>query len=742
MLTFLLVLTLVASQGQSTTSTLIEAEAYAECSPSGKGLARPHDLPWASGRTGLIRFPPVERVSWRFRVATEGPHDVWFRYAAVREVPVRWSLDNGDWIETRAPATGAFAGRGAWDWALLGTVDLSSEEQTLSMAGAGLRPDCFWIERAGQGKPDWPLAPAAPSHTPEVLEKLRDLPPRSRAEWFREAALVELPSWIEETRVGLHTRLSVAWTDKPLFTRAEAAAASLGAPAIVRHVKSMSGACFWPSAWGAVAPWVEEATIDGVDPVAAMAQRARAEGLAFVAYYRHQEDRPLAEEHPDWVCRDASGQTIRTASEPRLCFHSPFANVTLGRFLEIAERGANGLYLDESHQPLEGCWCEWTRAAFLGATGLPLPKAPLLEDPLYQRFLAFNEDSLARRLWQWRRALRGHDSEFVLLVSTHRQPGLAQPLPTLRLASVGDAVKTEFGLGAGRGLLGGSSKGAAHSTDALLSLGWAMSRDGGFGRPAHVWIHALEGAPRWRAAAAAVVASGCVANLDHPESSLPDARAFSEAFELAQRLGAPLAGARPLPSVLLHLPERARNALLPDEVAAREKVIGPFASAWEALLNARLPARIASDDELATEIPADAQLLFLPAPTSLEDLQRRTVERFELRGGVVIESDPERLVLAVRDLSFPIALEAPPEVQAHWFRAPDGALLLGITNSASWVLDARASAPRRVEGARLTLTEAVRSITVWPAGESLPVPPTRVVSLPAFQEALILRVEE
>ena len=701
-------------------------------------MARPHDLPWASGRTALVRFPAAERVRWHFPSRSDAPLELWLRYAAAREVPVRWSIDGDPMRETRVPPTGAFEGRDAWGWALLGTLGAGDGERTLSLAGAALRPDCFLLQSPGLGAPGWPPTPAPPEHAPAVLEALRSAEPRAEATWLTESARLSLPAWLETTRVGLHTRLSVAWTDRPVFTRAEQAAASLGAPAIVRHVKSMRGECFWSSAHGAVAGWVEGASVDGEDPVAAMARRAHDNDLAFVAYYRHQEDRPLAREHPDWVCRDAWGRTIRRSGEPRLCFHSPFAELTSARLLELAQRGADGIYLDESHQPIEGCWCDWTRAAFERETGLPLPPAPLLEDPLYRRFLAFMEDSLARELTRWRETLSAREGGCVLLVSTHRQPEGTDPWPTLRLASVGHAAKTEFASGAPASrerLLGAST-----SRDARIALGWAMSRDGAFGRPAHVWVHGLRGPERWRAAVGAIVASGCVANLDHPEQTLPDPESYAEALAFGRELAQPFAGARPLPDVLLHLPERARNAFGTD----REAVDGPFLAAWEALLARHRPVRILSDDELASALPAGAQVLFLPNRQLLEESQRATFERFANEGGVVIESDPRRLVAATAGLPLPVALQAPAHVQAHWFRAQDGALVIGLTNAPAWIDEPNAGAPEPVVDARLSLLNEVRAVTVWPGGRRLPLPSGRAareLRLPSFENAVVLRIE-
>ncbi len=722
---------------------LIEAEDYVAHLPDDPNLLRTHDLPWASARTALIRFPRAEEVHWQLD-ASPGRRDLWIRYAATRSIALAWNVEDGPRTVTELPGTGALEGRGAWGWARLGAVDVLERGLRLSVEGAGLRPDCFALVPEGSGEPDWPSAPPLPDYPDTVLKRLAEIPPRAEAPWLTASADIELPDWIERSRVGLHTRLSAAWIGKPLFHVAESAAAGLGAPALVRHVKSMSGLCYWPSRIGAVHPSVEAEA--GPDLVRAMVRRADQANLAFVAYYRHQEDLPLADTHPDWVCRDVQGRTIRTAGEPRLCFHSPFAEATLDRLLELVERGVDGIYLDESHQPLEGCWCPWTRKAFLAETGLPLPGSASPNDPLYRRFVAFTEDSLARELWRWREQVRQHDPDAVLLVSTHAQPDPAEPRPTLRLASIADVVKTEYAIASRPALwhfLERLPERERPARDALMTQGWAASRDGAFGRPAHVWIHGLEGAARWRAAAAAVVVSGCVANLDHPEASLPDAASFAAAIELARELARPLAGARPVPAVLLHLPERAHNELLPDRLAAWQATRAPFLAAWEALLSQHLPARILGDDQLEGDLPPGAELLFLPCPERLGDRQRATVERFRASGGLVVESEVDRLSSAARSLELPVRLELPDRVQAHWLRASDGAWILGLTNAPAWVTDPRAPAPPEVAPARIELADNVELVQLWPGERSLEILEqggTREVQLPAFQEAVVLRL--
>ncbi|HHH31466.1 MAG TPA: hypothetical protein ENK57_24395, partial [Polyangiaceae bacterium] len=318
---------------------VLEAEEFTRTSPEPTPKVKRHGLPFASERTALVGFATVDWIEWKWE--QRGHRELWLRYASRRAFEMRWAVD-GAWRTSTLPATGGLEGEDAWRWSRLGAIDTTNGDHTLRVAGIGIRPDCFALIAVDAGEPRWPREEANRSTPPKTLAALARIPPRMDPDWMERSGGVELPDWIETERVGLHTRLSVAWTKRPLFTQAAEAAASLGARSITRHVKSMRGECFWPSSLGAVAPWVAAATVGSEDPVEAMARRAHAAGVAFVAYYRHQEDRPLVEEHPGWICRDSKGRVPRTAGEPRLCFHSPFGEATLTRLLELADRGADG----------------------------------------------------------------------------------------------------------------------------------------------------------------------------------------------------------------------------------------------------------------------------------------------------------------------------------------------------------------------------------------------------------------
>ncbi|QDV09917.1 hypothetical protein Poly30_54780 [Planctomycetes bacterium Poly30] len=726
---------------------VIEAEDFAVTSPGPPDGARARSFPWASGRAALIRFPLSDETTWKVKGAESGAHELWLRYTLQNARPLAWKLGSEEWTSTECPPTEGLAGQDAWSWQLLGEVELDGVASNLSVKGAPMRLDCFLLRRASgaQGRPEWPPAREASELTTDVRETLAALPARSAPGWFDDAAAIELPPWIEETRVALHTRLSVAWTDKPLFTAAEARAVELGAPAITRFVRAHNGDCFWRSSTGAVADWVEALPEDEPDPVEAMAARARALDLGFIAYLRHGEDGPLAREHPEWTCRDLEGRPIEFAGHPRLCFHSPYGDVVRRRIGELSERGAQGVYLDETHQPLDGCWCDWTARAFTKATGLPMPTSRLAEDPLYRRFLAFSEDSLAAELWRWRTEVREAHPGFVFLVSTNLQPNLMGPRPTLRLGIAGDVIKTEFEKGASPdplGFLKSHPELGRFDEGTLLAFGWVQSRDGAFGRPAHVWMHALGSEERWKAATAAVVASGCLANLDQAEATMGSSDELAAAFRLGRTMGASLAHARPWRACAIHLPERARNRSMDSPERAWNGNMAPAVAAFSALLEGGYPTSVVSDDQLAEGWLDGVEVLFLPNADGLEPRQRAAVAAFRARGGVVVEESAQELRRACEDRAWPYRLSVPSGVQAHHFRGQNGEHLIALANDPEWIRKPGASAPAEVRKAKVLLRAEQAEVEVLGQEVSKPkkVPGGAEIVLPPFSFGQVIRV--
>jgi hypothetical protein len=634
---------------------VVEAEAPRTREPADNSFARPHPLPWASGRSALLRFGGKGRCGWVVEVPREGTWFLWLRYAAASDRSVDFGFLDDEGRAFLEPidlsGTGALEGKHAWGWGRLFAGELAAGEHRFVMEAAALRPDCFVLTDSA-GEPLHATPRPVPLHDEATLARLaRSLVDRS-TDRCAGIADYELPSWFDENRVCMHTRLSSRWLLTDLFTSAAAAFRSLGCRVFVRHLKSLGEGAWWPSAVGPKEMWASK-----VDVAAGIIERAHDADCRLIAYYRHMEDAGMAERHPEWVCRDDRGEPyLRRAGHPMLCLGSPYADFVERRLLELIDRGADAFYFDEMHMPPTGCWCEFCRKGFREATGLEHPVTIDEEDPLHRKLQDFTSLTIERCFARWRAALHERNPEVVLLVGSYRAPDFLDRHLSGRLLRIADSVKTEFdkgGSGRGETFFAQHPELREPPRDVRMAMGWTWCRDAADGRPPHVWIPRLPDDLTARFATAAVIGHGGIANLDHPEASLPDRETFGAAITLGNLLSEHLGGMRPVRWAAVHVPERTRDRLAPDVAAWWREGYAGASGAFEALLRARLPVGIVTDDQLDDGALAEYSVLYLPAPGDLTATMRASIEGFRKSGGLVVEAgddegwhDPERFAEA------------------------------------------------------------------------------------------------
>lgn len=623
------------------TGMLIEAEDYTRRQPDDGSFAVVRDLPNTSGSGALLKFfPRVGRCVYAFKTSQTGLYSGWLRYAVNGRITLPVGLDTKDktkWKRVRLPATGALEGAGAWKWFRIFRVRLTAGRHQLTLGGGALRPDCLFITQTGKRPTDTlvsrKLRPVRDAKIRRLLA--RPLEPVHPA-WLDGARNYTLPAWYDRWRVCAHTRLSIRYAKRPIFLTAAAKFRSLGFHVFVRHIKSGGEGAWWPSAVGAVLPqakqhnWAKQ-----------IINSAHRQTMRILVYHRHMEDEAMARLHPDWVCRDWRGKPLSSRRGDYMCFNSPYADYVLKRMQELADLGADGLYYDEVHMPKIGCWCKYCRTRFTRQTGLKHPRKRDARDPVWQKLIDFNNATIERTFLKWRTALHKRHPQLVMLVGSNTFPAMAKRHLTGRLLRISDSVKTEFSLAARPG----NNRVFAHSTefeppprDVRMALGWDICRDAADGRPPHVWCHGLLNATSARFATAGMIAHGCIANLDHPENTIPDADTFGPAVAMGNRVSPYFAGLRPLRWAAIHFSERARDHELPDEAAAWRKVLYPVLGSYWTLIRAHRPVGIVTDNQLEEDgALAGYRVLFLPAPDLLTDRMRQAVARFESAGGLVIQ---------------------------------------------------------------------------------------------------------
>ena len=456
-------------------------------------------------------------------------------------------------------------------------------------------------------------------------------------DWLANAAEYHLPEWYDRWRVSGHTRWATGTWKNPEFFRLAEHSKALGLHSFVRQVKSAGEGAWWPSRVGGIQPGLPVPNLAKV-----LLDDAKRRGLQMIAYYRHMEDRYVAEEHPDWVARNFAGKPYSKRGI-QLCFNSPYAEFVRTRLLELADMGARAFYFDSFHMPKDGCWCGYCKKKFKEETGLDHPAAPDPKDPLWRRLQTFNNETMERAFLEWRRALHRRDRRVVMLIGNHSYPALVERHLTHRLMRIADSVKTEFATGNrnfGRLVRIEGRYPSMAPEDARVALGYVLSRDAADGRPPHVWINGLRERDSAKLAVAGVIAHGGIANLDFDEKEIPDFATFKDAIDLGNRISPWFAGTKPLRWAAIHHNEYAHEQYATDMSRVWRRILSPEQGAYLTLLRARLPVGIVVDSQLEQGLLEGYQVLFLPEPTQLTARMRAAVAAFRKRGGHVIENDP------------------------------------------------------------------------------------------------------
>ncbi len=664
---------------------LVEAEDYAAKDSEAEDFA--YEVPefGASSGVALARIFRKGHLVYELCLPREGSWSIWVRYAATRATRMGFLLDptaeeigKTRFKRAKLPATDGLTGRGAYRFGLLAKRKLAAGKHRLVFASGGFRLDCIYLGLGrGDGAPalaQWRAA-GRMSYSADMRKLLARPLQEIRPAWMEELRGYRLPAWFGGQRGQAHTRLGLRWMDKPIFSEAGAAFAAMGAKVFARHIKSGDEGAWWRSAVGAVSPRVKNR-----DLARQVIDEAHKSGEKIIAYSRHMEDKAAAAAHPDWVCVDARGRPLSSRRGKYLCFNSPYADFVQTRLLELVERGADGFYFDEAHQPKQGCWCRYCKKRFRAETGLELPKGYRPFDLHWNKLREFTNATIERTFLRWRKAIHEKRADCVLLISSNTLPGLEAPTLSTRLLRIADSVKTEWGLADRRGsnrIFEFAPELRRPERGLRMAQGWDLARDAADGRPAHVWTHGFEKEQHILLAAAAVLGHGCIPNLDVQEKDLPDAR-FEKAFALAARVSPALVGKRPWKDTLLHYPQAARDQLLTDPLARWQQVLGPFQQAYAALARQRRPFALLTDSQFVEGIPEECRCLVLPSPDRIGPAMARAVAAFAKRGGLVLGYDqankswPSGLLDAetfTREIppAQPQVLGGPAKMQAQYF---------------------------------------------------------------------------
>jgi hypothetical protein len=552
--------------------------------------------------------------------------------------------------------------------------------------------------------------------------------------WIASLAAAEpgdtLPDWFEENRVQAHFENGIQHDLAGLFEELHPAIRRMGSHVLTRIFKTTAEGAWWPTEAG----YTHEA-LDGRDLGREIAENAHQHGLQVFAYYRIMCDDFVEKEHPEWLCRDGSGQLVlepRTRRRPReedrkhvICFNSPARELIRTRLVELADRGVDGIYFDSWHMP-EICTCESCRAAFEKETGRPMPANAQRGSEEYQRICQFVARSIVRNFRDWKRTVKQEHPNIVFAIGSSLYPCFDRQMQiTAPLLAISDTSKTEFSKPFG-GFLGWPPNEPANEVmrrrrpylepsfaipayDVQNALGWSLTRDSCDGRPPLMWIPFTRTEEEALFSTAAAVTYGCIASI-HPTGlwtrrtgAIQEAatQKYTSSYSLGRNASPWLAGSRPHRFALIHVSQRSRDARIADPRALWVKFFAPILGAFEALKEEHLPVATINDLQIQRGIPSQTRVVIVPHERELGDSQRSVLRAFEAAGGTILRLDADsgwhlkrekaRLqraiigqITAASDPP-PIRARGPAAMHAVFYHKPDSRRLIAcLANDFGW----------------------------------------------------------
>ena len=564
-----------------------------------------------------------------------------------------------------------------------------------------------------------------------------------------------LPDWFEGNRVQAHFENGIADDLSGLYQELHPVIRSMGSEVLTRIFKTTEEGAWWPTEAG----YTHEA-LNGRDLGKEIAEDAHRNGLKVLAYYRIMCDDFVEKEHPEWLCRDASGELVleprtrrRRNEEDRkhiICFNSPARDLIQTRLLELADRGVDGIYFDSWHMP-EVCTCENCQIAFEKEFGhLMVLKAARGSDE-YMEICGFVARSMVRNFRQWKTAVKKKHPNVIFAIGSSLYPCFDKQMQmTASLLRISDTSKTEFSKPFGGFLMWP----IADSLDARMkrmrpyfddsfdlfsydlqnALGWSLTRDSCDGRPALMWIPFTRTEQEALFSTAASVAYGCVASL-HPTGvwtrrsrAIDDGatKKYASSYELGRKVSPWLARSRPYRFAVIHISERSRNARISDPRASWVEFFAPILGAFETLKEQHLPVATVDDLQLEQGIPAETRIVIVPHAEELSEPQRAVLKSFADGGGTVIrlssnsdwhlKSEKPRLKramlgqLASVDTVPPIQAHGPAAMHSVFYQCSDSRRLIAcLVNDFGWF---RSERDVRDDGAAMKAPTPCRNVVI------------------------------
>jgi len=373
-----------------------------------------------------------------------------------------------------------------------------------------------------------------------------------------------------------------------------------------------------------------------------------------IIYYSHDIDLALEQAHPEWICVGANQQKVRVPGGAevygdkvhQLCQNSPFREFTKKRLVEIAARGADGIYFDGNHMP-EVCQCENCKGKFEKVKGRAFPAELKKGTRDYQDVAHFIGESLLAAFEEWKVAIKAANPDCMLIVSTSDYADFRHQYLSEAFANLGDANKSEY-----QKCFGGQQHHGGTDSRKMLeqypdywlmprdlaeTTEWLINRDIQGGVPPHIWLSGAdkEDPQEILHVASTVVAHGGIAGIGmQPVAKyLPN---YNEVFKMNDALAAFMKDARSYHHVVVHISDELKRTLdleggLDKVERYRHKYVKQFApvgGAIKVLHDLNYPYATTSDHAIFQKsFSPETKAIIVPHYEQLSDELQRAIDQ-------------------------------------------------------------------------------------------------------------------
>lgn len=411
-----------------------------------------------------------------------------------------------------------------------------------------------------------------------------------------------IPDWYMSNRVQVHTRLTLDDINKPDFFDFPKKLAKYNVTVLTRQIKSGDEKPWWNSKVGKLNEKTAAYNSGGQNLAKRIIDQMHSLNMKAIIYYRHLEDEEMYKEHPDWACRDVDGKVLKNPRGVTMSFASPYREVVIERLKELASYGADGFYFDEVHIPFRGDFSSFSQKAYKEKYGTDMiadfKKGNKLKYYEFRNYIikSFFEDV--------RNALGDTKGDPIMLVSGNDWPTLtdlhmnsqiykdfilkSESNMPIKMTTTRSAFKMPEGLKSETSVFG------------LNAFVYSYMRDNSAGPP-HIWCPRLRTEDDVIATSSALIALGCIANLDiDVKGSSTDN--FRQPLKWNAEYGRFFKNLKPFGFVGVYVSEKERNMYFKEPNSAWTNVLMPAYNSFQKLYNAGIPVRLISDAYFAENI--------------------------------------------------------------------------------------------------------------------------------------------